>query len=188
MKALFGDLGAALSGIWKIVTFKEGWREDFDISASGAARSFAAALIGIPVFVLFVLGANYTAAAFNGPPEAQYTLIEAALAYARIWLVFPFAAAGAAILLGLKHHYTSWLIVHNWAVLALLTVATVPYILFAAGLSSPALLALFAQLYFLARLFVHWRIACVTLEVGPATGAAAAGIPVAIDFLLIFAL
>lgn len=188
MIALLADARSALIGLARLLAFQEGWRSHFDISPEGVWRSFGAVALALPAFVLFVLAANYFVAANAPGSEAGYSPLEAGISYLRIWAVFPVVAAGVAIALGLTGRYAAWLVIHNWAVFALLHVTALFFLLYAAGIADAAALAVLLQFYRLARLFVHWRIACAALQVGPVTGAAAAGIPVLADMVLIYAL
>lgn len=188
MIALLNEARSALTGLYKLFSFQAGWRSHFDISPDGVARSFGAVLLALPAFALFVLAANYYVAANAPDAGLGYGPLEALVSYLRIWGVFPFVAAGVTIVLGLTGRYAAWLVIHNWAVFALLHVTALFFVLYAAGLADPALLAVLLQFYRFGRLVVHWRIACAALQVGPVTGAAAAGIPILADMVLIYAL
>lgn len=187
MIALVGEARSALVGLGKLLSFKEGWRSHFNITPHGVARSFGAVLLALPAFALFVLAANYFVAANAPGGGTAYGPLEAILAYVRIWGVFPIVASGVAIMLGLTGRYAAWLVIHNWAVFALLHVTALFFVLYAAGLANAALLAMLLQFYQAGRLVVHWRIACAALQVGPIPGAAAAGIPILADMVLIYA-
>lgn len=189
MIALLREAVAAMTGLGKLIAFRDDWRQHFDISADGVWRSFAAVLLSIPGYVLFVFAANYLVASVpDAPAGAGFNALEAIATFARIWFVFPIVAAGVAILLNLKHHFAGWLVLHNWTVLALLHISVLFYVLYAAGLADRAALSLLLQFYFMLRLFVHWRVACAALQTGVATGAAAAAIPILVDAVLIYGL
>lgn len=188
MIALIGEARSAMAGLGKLLSFREGWRAHFNITPDGVARSFGAVLLAIPAFALFTLAANYYVAV-NAPDRSPgYELLDSLVSYLRIWGVFPIVAAGVAIVLNLTGRYAAWLVVHNWAVFALLYLTALLFALYAAGLANAAMLALLLQFYSVGRLFVHWRIACAALQVGPVTGAAAAGIPILADMVLVYAL
>lgn len=187
MRAVFADAAAALRGLTRLLGFKPDWRGYFDISVDGVVRSFGAALLALPAYALFVLAANYFVAGNAPQTEAYYTAFEAALSYLRIWIVFPLVAAFVTVVLGVKHRFAAWLVVHNWTVFALLHVFTLFFVLYAAGLADAAALALMVQFYQLARLLVHWRVACAALQLGPLQGAAAAAIPILAEMVVIYA-
>lgn len=185
--ALLADARNAMIGLARLVSFREGWRPCFDTSTNGLIRSFGAMILAAPAFVMFVLAANYIVSSAGAvSAEARYTPLEAIGSYARIWLLFPVVAIGVVSVLGLKHRYVSWVVVHNWAVFALLHLAALLYLLYPAGLADTTALAMLLQLYLFARLFLHWRVAVSALETGMATGAAAAGIPIILDLLAIY--
>lgn len=189
MIALLREASAALTGLGKLMAFREDWRTHFDVSADGVWRSFGAVILSIPGYVLFVFAANYLVASLPGTPEgAGFNAIEATLTYLRIWFVFPFVAAAVAMLLGLKHHFAGWLVLHNWAVFALLHMSVIFYLLYAAGIADTNALATLLQFYLFVRIFVHWRVACAGLQTGIVTGAAAAAIPMLVDAVLIYVL
>ena len=188
MIALVFEARNALYGIFKLISFKDDWRPFFDISSGGVARSFGAAILALVPYVLIVASVQYArdVAASQGQDVDPFSLTEAIFTYLRIWLVFPIVAIPVSMVLGVRHHYASWLILHNWAVLFLILVQTVIFIIFAAGLTNLQGLAFMGLVYQVFRLFVHWRIADTALQLPLGASIAAADLPVMVDFLLIY--
>ena len=179
----------ALYGVFKILMFRDDWRPFFDISSGGVARSFGAMLLALPAFALLVASAEYVSstAAAQGAEVEPFSWMGTIFTYLRIWLVFPVIAIPVSILMGVRHHYASWLILHNWAVLFLLLIQTTMFLLFAAGLTNLEGLSFMVLLYQGLRLVMHWRIAETALQLPMVSAMAAAAIPVIMDFILIYA-
>ncbi|MEO1040154.1 MAG: hypothetical protein AAFX09_11460 [Pseudomonadota bacterium] len=192
MLRLIGETRSGLTGVAKLIAFRPDWKTHFDISGTGVARSFLAALVGLPAFVLIVAGANYFVAAnpqlSAQDPDAGFTLVEAGVHYLRLWLVFPLAAALTVRLLGLQAAFGPWLVVHNWTVCMLLMLQGFFWALYAAGIADAGSLGAVLSFYTMARLLAHWRVAAGALDLGWGPAAAAAGIPVVLDYLTLLAL
>lgn len=187
MMRLIGEANAALGGVAKMLAFRPGWKQSFDVSADGVVRSFAAAVLAMPAFALLVASANHFIAEHPAiqaeAPDAGFTLAEAIAQYVRLWLVFPLSAYLTCRLMNLGPAFAPWLVVHNWAVLGLILVQTFFYALYAAGLADGGSLGAVLALYQLGRLYVHWRVAHGALGVGPAAAAGAAGVPIILDLI-----
>ena len=187
MIALLREANAALGGVAKMLAFRPGWKQSFDVSADGVVRSFAAALLAAPAFALLVASANHFIA--ENPaiqaqaPDAGFTLAEAIAQYVRLWVVFPVSAYVICRVMNLGAAFGPWLVVHNWTVLGLILIQTFFYALYAAGLADGGSLGAVLALYQLARLYVHWRVAHGALDVGPAAAAGAAGAPIVVDLI-----
>lgn len=183
MTGVVRDATAGWGAVWRLLAFREGWREGFDVSAAGVVRSFAAVILCAPAFVFLNLAAARFIAAHpdlvgdTAPPG----VLEAALQYLRLWIVFPLGAYLAARLMGLTAGFAPWLVVHNWTVFVLIHVQVVIWALYAAGIGGPELLASLMGVYALARLFVHWRVAAGALGLPAGRAALAASIPLLLD-------
>lgn len=180
------DARSAFVGVGRLLAFRKDWRAGFDVSAEGVARSFSGVVLGLPAFAFTLLAANHFMA--QNPVftvEAGFGLLDAALIWLRFWLVFPLVAAATCLVLGLGARFASWLVVHNWTVFVLLHVQALIWALYPAGLADAEALGLALGFYQILRLFVHWRVAQGALGLPPALAAAVAGVPLAVDWLLI---
>jgi hypothetical protein len=188
MKALIDDARTAIGGVFRLMAFREDWRSAFDVSADGLVRSFAAVLICLPAYAFLVAALNHFVVSNPdlAPEAATMGLGEAALQYARLWLLFPLVAALVVLVLGRRRALVPWIVVHNWTVVALIHLQVLIWALNAAGLVDGAVLASLLSFYQLVRLFAHWRVALGALDVGPVTAGAAAAIPLIADWLVIY--
>ena len=188
MKALIDDARTALGGVFRLMAFRDDWRNAFDVSVDGLIRSFAAVIVCLPAYAFLVAASNHFVV--ENPDlvdaAATTTLGEAAVQYARLWLLFPLVAGLVVLVLGRRRALVPWIVVHNWTVVALIHLQLMIWALHAAGLVGAAVLASLLSFYQLLRLFAHWRVAFGALDVGPATAAAAAAIPLLADWLVIY--
>lgn len=161
MIRLLAEAALAMSGVGRILLFRPDWHERFNLTASGLYRSFAAILIGLPVYALLqVFFARLTAAT---PVELPIWYYLADLA--RLWLLFPFVAALAVTVTGTKRDYAAWLTVRNWSVLAQTSLVTLVAAAAVAGLADQTLLAVFFVFFYPAFLTVlHLSIAFAVLR------------------------
>lgn len=186
--SLVRDTIYAFVGLKRLVSFQDNWRECFDVSADGVLRSFWAAALAIPVFVYVGAGFAHMGAelgAVRPPSRLWLDIVE----YARIWLVFPIVAALISLYFSRSAFLSVWLVVHNWAVLALFSIQAIVVTIYLSGvLPMGAALAFFVLPYHFIRLGLHWRVATASLNISWGAGAAAASLHVIVDLLAITAL
>ena len=179
------DLIYGVRGVFRMLAFRPGWQSDFDISSGGIVRSFAGIVFALPAFLLLIAGVNFFAASNPQLGASGVSVLEAVLIWARFWLVFPIMAVLVCLVLRLSDRYGGWLVVHNWTIFVLIHVQALIWTLNTAGLGNLNSLAFLTEFYLLARLVIHWRVATAALGVSPALGAAAAGIPLIVDWILL---
>ena len=180
MIRLLAEAAFAMSGIGRILLFRPDWHEKFDLSEKGLIRSFGAILISLPVYLLMQAFFGQLAPETAALYPAWYYLVD----LARLWILFPIAAAVAVIVTGLKKDYAAWLTVRNWSVLAQMILVTIVAATAVAGLSGQAAIGIFFVLFYPAFLTVlHLSIAFVVLR-GPWPRVAGAALIVLLsDFL-----
>lgn len=124
----------------------------FDGGAGDARRSFLAALVLLPAFVVYMIMDRI----HDGPgPQAPVGLFVTVklLQYVVSWTLFPVVMEGLAGLLNRKTHYFRWLAAYNWIQVPIM-LAFLPVALMAgAGLLNAEGLALFNSLTFLVLAF-----------------------------------
>ncbi|WP_300544787.1 hypothetical protein [Maricaulis sp.] len=170
MIALASEARRSIGASWRMLTFKEGWREGFDVSLGGFWRSFAAAVLALPLVALILAGGWHA----GGTIE----LGRFAFGYALSWAIFPLAAAAACAVTGARTGFVPWVVVHNWAVLWLYAFQALFWTLHTAGLFTRDLLELSFFFYTYLRILVHWRIAYASLGLPTITSALAAAVPI----------
>ena len=185
MRALIAEARSGVAGVFALLAFQPDWRQRFDVSAHGVARSFSGMALGLPALAFLVLSVNhYVAEQPSLPPEAALTVWEAALAWARMWLVFPVVAAIVAVLLDARAKFATWLVVHNWTVFALIHLQALLWAFYGAGIADARSQAAMIGVYTLLRLLIHWRVAAASLGLPFGLSVAAAGIPMIVDWML----
>jgi hypothetical protein len=169
------ELSNAMVGAWRILTGDERARGCFDISTAGAARSFSALLLSLPVLFFSSTAAWRIARNTEGfPVDLPFGPFVTAemLGTVIYWATFLLAMMRIAQALKLGHAYSAYLITFNWGTLFTSAIFALPLIPYSLGLypETPALLLTLPALVIL---FVyHWRIARTVL--GAEQGAAIA--------------
>jgi len=185
-----GYLRHALGTAARVARFDTNAIAEFDHSFEGFFRSFFAAVLCLPLYVLVVAGerrlteditATVPGRAFVPlpPPDATYLAVEAA-AYLLNWLALPLAMIAIVPMLGASRRYVPYIVAYNWGSCIVFAVTLLPYLAYAAGLAS---LTGMVILYYAVTVFVvtyRWRLARYGLQI---PGITAAGI-VIIDLLV----
>ena len=186
MIAYLREARTATLGVFLMIAFRKDWRKHFDVSPGGVARSFMGLILALPAFIFTVYAIGYFVA--QNPslvgPDSGLDTGEAALTWARYWLLFPIVAALTTLAAGLTHKFAAWVVVQNWTVFVLVHIQALIFALYPAGLADPAALGLLSQIYILARMLAFWRVAAAALEASPLFAAALAGIPFLADWTL----
>jgi hypothetical protein len=185
----------ALFTAFRVAKFDRGASEEFDHSFEGFFRSFAAALLSLPIAIFLSItqdrivadlavsaGRPSVAAA---TPGMGFWLIEGA-AYAIGWLVLPLAMILIVKLLGASRRYVPFIIAYNWGSCLVYLVLTIPDIAYLLGITT---LKSIAILYYGTFAFIatyRWQMARETLQISGLNAAAivilAALLNIAVDY------
>ena len=107
------EVARAIYGAWRLMLFDADGMAFFDTSIDGFWRSFFAAVVVAPAYVLFV------AIDLASPePEAidpSWAAIVMGVAYLARVVAFPVAAVFVTRLLGVSERYVPLIVAHNWA-------------------------------------------------------------------------
>ena len=109
------DLPAAARGIagaWRLARLDANGFRYFDLSEAGFWKSFQAAVVAAPLFVLLILLRSEEHPLSDDPLRAIF--IEA-IGYVVGWTAFPLAAWYLASALQKQQRYTAYIIAYNWA-------------------------------------------------------------------------
>lgn len=181
---LVQEIRSSLEAAGRLFLFDAGAMRLFTMSIGGFWRSFLAAAIAAPVFVVIVilqdglLRANAKTPT-DIPPLGPRLALEL-LSYPLSWVLFPLAMIGLVRLLKITDRYVPYIIAYNWANVIVVLLGLVPLLLYMTGLLDPrAGLAAMAVLRIVIMVYL-WFIARTALGV---PGFTAAGL-VAIDVLL----
>ncbi len=166
------DVGAAtagLAGAWRLARLDRNGMRYFDATVDGFWRSFQAAVIAAPIYLLLVLLRADDHPLSSDPVRA--TLIEA-IGYVIDWTAFPLAAWYLCRAFNCSNRYFGFMVAYNWANV-LQMVVFVPVALLSAGAVLPGgLVNLLALALTAAVIYYQYFIARTALEVDvlPALG------------------
>jgi len=171
------DLMRSLYGAYRLALFDPTGHTFFDRSIPGFWRSFQAALLVAPLFILLIV-ARYSADQIEAP-FGRYLSIELS-AYTLSWLVFPFVMEWLTRTLGCRDRFVGFIVAYNWAMVPQYAMFSVIILLGLVGVI-PADLADSLALILLMWTFIFNGFICKTALDVPTT--TAAGI-IFLDFLL----
>ena len=171
------EISYALFGAWRLAHFDHQGTAYFDHSREGALRSFWAAAILLPAYVILVLLHLAEMPVAIGWPAL---ILFYSLQYTVAWTAFPAAMSSIARMLDREKEFFGWLAMYNWSqVLAMIVVLPMQAVA-SSSLSGNPVLPLVGILVDLALLAYAWFIARAGLKIG---GFAAAGV-VLLDVVL----
>jgi len=105
------EVAAALYGAWRLLRFDARGFAWFDLTIAGFWRSFFAAALAAPAFLILVA---LDLARRETPVDGGWATLVLALAYAAEWIAFPLAAIFITRLLGLTKGYVPLIVAGNW--------------------------------------------------------------------------
>src|SRR5262245_44712329 len=107
-------MGAArgIAGAWRLARLDPGGFRYFDLSEEGFWKSFQAALVAAPLFIVLILLRTEDHPLSADPLRAIF--IEA-IGYVVGWTAYPLAAWYLASALGKGQRYIAYIIAYNWA-------------------------------------------------------------------------
>jgi hypothetical protein len=137
----FREAASGLYGAWRLAHLDSGGHRWFDASLTGAVRSFWAAAIAFPAFLVIVQmrpDAEIDAGAMAGEADPVHGLIIQALGYAIMWTAFPVAAEWLVRIVDRAGRFFALICAWNWAnVLSLVAQAAVQIVVTAGILPGP---------------------------------------------------
>ncbi|MCF8469813.1 MAG: hypothetical protein K9G30_03430 [Parvibaculum sp.] len=178
------EISNGLLGAWRIATREEERaRECFDLSPGGAARSFTALLISLPI-LFFTATALWRIAQgelqITGDTSFGLFITVEIVSTIIYWALFLIAMTRVARALTLGAQYTAWLITFNWGTLFTTIAFALPLVPYSLGLYSANTAVVLALPALVLLGWYRWQIARVVL--GAQAGPAAAIL--AFDFVL----
>jgi hypothetical protein len=172
------EVSIALHGAWRLARLDRGGVAYFDVSETGFWRSFNAAVLVYPAF-LILTWAHTDDETWRAAGAFRVILVET-IGYIMDWVAFPLAMLPVARYLDRERRWLPFIVVFNWSqVLQAVLILLVEGLASGALLSDPVGLGL-VRAAFVAALLYEWFVARVALEIG---AGAAAGI-VAVDLVL----
>ena len=169
------DITNGLTGAWRITVRDPRAQACFDLSATGAMRSFTALFLSLPiVFFTATLSWRFAREAFDIGGDISFGLFITTeiLSTVLYWALFLAAMARIARALKLQASYTAYLITYNWGMLLTSAAFALPLIPYSLGVL-PAGGAMVLSLPALALLgWYRWQIARTVLGAGAGPAAA----------------
>lgn len=167
------ETSVAIFGAWRLAHFDAGGLQFFENTVEAFWRSFFAALLVLPIYVImFVLRARVPEIT-SGPFTV---LVVESIAYVIAWTAFPLAMFYLASHLGLSKSYCRYIAAYNWArvlqITLFVTVAAVAH----TGILPRGIAELLSVAVMIAIMSYQWFIARAALEVTP---------PVAVGIVLL---
>jgi hypothetical protein len=118
---IIGDIQRSVEGALKLARGDSAGLQLFDLSIDGFYRSFVAAPLAYPAYLLLTMAgpANFGAPADVGAeePAAAASYLISAIGFLIAWLVFPIASIFLTRFYGLQHRYVPLVVAANWAAL-----------------------------------------------------------------------
>ncbi len=165
------EVAHGIYGAWRLAHFDQTGMTYLDKSIDGFWKSFFAAVIVLPAFiVLLALARDSQPEAMTGAPIVRVVFIEA-IAYVLAWVAFPLMMVVVADLLDRRERYIGFIVAANWSSVIQVAVLLPAAAIFAASGGAPALLLYVAV--WGAILVYAWFIAKTAMDL---TGLAAAGL------------
>ena len=176
------ELASALFGVWRLLHVDKGGLQYLDDSIAGYWKSFVAALVVLPGFVIMQLLELAVEPASVGVNWPQVVAIWA-IVYVMHWTLFPIATAYITAEIGRSDQYLKFIVAHNWSSVIQIVIV-VPAVAIQV-LTGPEGIGVFLFLLItIGLLFFSWFIAKTSLDV---PGMIAAGF-VVLDVVLSLAL
>ncbi|MBT3700607.1 MAG: hypothetical protein HOE62_22145 [Alphaproteobacteria bacterium] len=171
------EISSSLYGVWRLARRDPGGMNYLNLSVDGFWRSFFAAVLAAPTYLLILLVQRASS-------EKEMTWLPELFSYALGWIIWPLVALGVLRLMGLGNNFIPYIIAYNWAnvlhINFLLPIAIVAH----GGVMPDGIAVLLSLIATLAVLIYMWWVAKVALG---ATTAIAIGI-VVLDVLMGFML
>jgi len=126
-----GDIIRGVWGAWRLARRDTGGMAMFDISPDGAAKSFFAAVLALPLFAVgraISLGDRWPLLLQPAP------LIITVLGFVAAWLVVPAALTWLLPRLGRSQHLAEGVVAYNWATLLIQLAGFIAFLLGVIGL------------------------------------------------------
>jgi hypothetical protein len=148
----------ALSGALRLARMDPGGLDHFDTTVAGYWRSFYAAVVVLPAYILLMVFYAVLSPVDAGP--VRWVVVEA-IAYVIEWTAYPLAMVTIARGLRCSDNYIRYIVAHNWA-----NVLGVVLFMPVAGLAAinPALFGL-VYMAMIAVFVYQWYVARTALEI-----------------------
>jgi len=161
------ELRSSIFGAWRIAHLDADAMRHFNLSIDGFWRSFAAAPLTAPAFLLI---AALTRAAPGDEAMAEPLggyLLGRLLLFVVAWVAFPVVMIPVARLLNLSQTYVPFIIAWNWSQVLVVVVFLVASLLFASGLLPVGAATLVFMFAYVSVLFYQYLVTRLALDCPP---------------------
>lgn len=172
-----GEVSRSIFGAWILARFNPDGLKFFDNTVEAFWRSFWAAAIVLPAYVILLTLRHSGSTIGVGAGTAFFVH---AIAYVIGWVAFPFLMFYVAQMINRDQWYCRYIVAYNWSVVLQITLMLTVGLLAASGILSPAIGGAATVISVVFVLIYQGFIARIALQI---TGPGAAGI-VFMDFLL----
>jgi hypothetical protein len=174
------EIVSSLYGAWRLARFDPGGMAFFDTTPEGFWRSFFAAVIVAPAYLVVVLFSG------DGDPHAdplRFGLAQT-IGYILSWVVFPLVMEWLSRRLGCRRRYPSYIIAYNWAAV-IEHLLLLPVLLITANGLLPAGAGHILWLLTIAFVLAYaWFVTRTALSVPAATAAAIVALDISLSYAI----
>jgi hypothetical protein len=172
------EVSTALHGAWQLARLDRGGMAYFDRSEAGFWKSFTAALLVFPAFLILLdLRVENTEWAASGVVRI---LVVETIGYVIAWTAFPLIMLPVTRFLGRESHWLEFMVAYNWSQVLQYALFLLATLLAESGAFPASLATGIASAATVAVLLYEWFVARVSLD----TGGAGATMIVLIDLVL----
>ncbi len=155
------DTARSLSAAVKLVMHDKNGLADFNNSISGFWHSFSAIILIAPLY-LFISSINWD-------PNSTGVVTDFSagghmLALTMQWTLWPLAMVFATRWFGFSQFFTRYVIVYNWSNVLIITILSLPALLFRIGILPLEVAAALTGIIQLLTLYLEWYLARLSLE------------------------
>ncbi len=173
------EVARAIYGAWRLMLFDADGMAFFDTSIDGFWRSFFAAVVVAPPYVLFVV-IGLTSAETEVVDPGWTALVKCG-AYLVSWVVFPAAAVFVTRLLGVTARYIPLIVAYNWSNVPPLLILLPVEVLAASGSGIGETIGTLALLFILV---YEWFVVRIALGVAAFTAVGVVVIDVVLGLII----
>ncbi len=181
MNAGVAEIVSSLYGAWRLLRLDPAAMTYFNVTIGGFFRSFLAAVLSLPYFLLSLL---WPASAVEGEMARSAEPVAALAGYALSWIVFPAVAAFLARLFELTRSYVGFIIAFNWANALVAQPLLALQLMVHGGLLSPEVFGMLQLPVVFFVLWYGWAVARIALGASPWLAGALIAIAKMIDVAL----
>jgi hypothetical protein len=159
------EISTALHGVWRLARFDRRGMAFFDRSVGGFWRSYRAALIVYPMFLILLALSSGSGSDFDGQSADWFRIVLVeTIGFVIAWTAFPLVMLPVTRFLGREERWLDYIIAYNWMHVLQAGLLVANFLLAASGLLPVLLHGFIALATLLAVLIYTWFVARVALD------------------------